>query len=259
VQDLVEAGYREVVLTGVQISDYRLEERESRRGRLRGLVDLIRAILSETHIERLRLTSIAPWDLDEELVKLFNNPRLCRHLHLSLQSGSDTVLRRMRRPYSSAQFREAVELARRYVPDVAITTDVIVGFPGESDVEFEQSLEFVEKTRFARVHVFPYSTRQGTLAASFPLHVSEPTKAKRAQAMQRVADKSIRDFAAQFTGRTLDVLFEEEPTPAGLWAGYTDNYVRVAVRSDDALGNTIVATRLVQPVEDGALGEVCNR
>jgi threonylcarbamoyladenosine tRNA methylthiotransferase MtaB len=263
IQQLVDAGYQEAILTGVQISDYRLEEREKGRGRLRGLCDLVAAILTETQLPRLRLTSIAPWDLDEALLDLFSDSRLCRHLHLSLQSGSSTVLRRMRRPYTAEQFAAAVAMTRAKIPDVAITTDVIVGFPGEADVEFEESLEFVERMQFARAHVFSYSARQGTVAATLPLHVDDLTKEARQKAMQRVADDSLRRFAEKFVGRTLNVLYEAQtPSPVeggsgwGLWSGYTDNYIRVVTRSTDDLSNRIVPTRLVEAVQDGARGEL---
>lgn len=254
IKRLADDGYQEVILTGVQISDYRLEEREAGRGRLRGLCDLVSAILQQTNLPRLRLTSIAPWDLDAELLDLYSDARLCRHLHLSLQSGSTTVLRRMRRPYSTDQFERAVTLARSSIPDVAITTDVIVGFPGESDVEFDQSLEFVEGMNFARVHVFPYSSRDGTLAAGLPLHVSQAIRAARAKAMQHVADNAIHQFAHGFVGRTLPVLYEDQATVPGLWSGYTDNYIRVTARSDRNLSNRILSTQIVQAVQDGALG-----
>ncbi|HZQ05222.1 MAG TPA: tRNA (N(6)-L-threonylcarbamoyladenosine(37)-C(2))-methylthiotransferase MtaB [Anaerolineae bacterium] len=256
IKQLVDSGYREVILTGVQISDYRLEERVAGSERLRGLCDLVSSILRETNLPRLRLTSIAPWDLEEELLDLFADARLCRHLHLSLQSGSTTVLRRMRRPYTAEQFAGAVELARAKIPDVAISTDVIVGFPGEADVEFQESLEFVERMNFARVHVFPYSSREGTLAAKLPLPVSDLIKDARAKAMQRVADASLRRFTGRFVGRTLSVLYEEDENAPGVWSGYTDNYIRVVTRSRENMANRIVPTRLVEAVEDGARGEI---
>lgn len=256
IKALVDGGYQEVILTGVQISDYRLEERENGNGRLRGLCDLVNQILCETNLPRLRLTSIAPWDLDAELLDMFSDARLCRHLHLSLQSGSTTVLRRMRRPYAAEQFADAVELTRAKIPDVAITTDVIVGFPGEADVEFQDSLEFVERMNFARVHVFPYSAREGTIAAKLPLHVSDLVKDARAKTMQRVADASQQKFAQQNIGRTFNVLYEEQTNDAGIWTGYTDNYIRVVTRSRENLSNQIVATRLAELVEDGVRGTI---
>ncbi|MEW5720860.1 MAG: MiaB/RimO family radical SAM methylthiotransferase, partial [Chloroflexota bacterium] len=152
VNALVSAGYKEIILTGVQISAYSNLAKvwNLRKDSLR---DLVAAILAETNAPRLRLTSIAPWDVDEALLDLWRDARLCRHLHLSLQSGSDAILRQMRRPYTTAQFARAVERARAKIPDVGITTDVIVGFPGESDAEFEQSLKFVGQMQFSRVHV----------------------------------------------------------------------------------------------------------
>lgn len=196
VNALVSAGYKEIVLTGVQISAYRdrgtgLESVQSLRG-------LVSAILSETHVPRLRLTGIAPWDVEEGFLDLWRDTRLCRHLHMSLQSGSDAILRQMRRPYTTAQFARAVERVRAKIPDVGITTDVIVGFPGESDTDFEQSARFVEQAQFSRVHVFPYSKRAGTPAASLPLQVPDVVKQARAHQMQAIADASRHAFARRF-------------------------------------------------------------
>lgn len=252
---LVDNGYKEVILTGVQISDYRLEEREAGRGRLSGLCSLVREILSRTHLERLRLTSIAPWDMDEEFLELFSDRRICRHLHLSLQSGCSTVLRRMRRPYSAEQFEEVVARVRQKLPEVGITTDVIVGFPGESDVEFESSRDFVERINFARVHVFPYSARAGTFASRLPLHVDEKVKDVRSREMQRVADYSSSRFASGFVGRTLPVLYESRDEVPERWSGYSDNYIRVSAGGDN-LGNLILPTHIQGLGERGALGAI---
>lgn len=258
VKSLVDSGYKEIILTGVQISEY-----ENNRDKLHGLRDLVAAILGETQVPRLRLTSIAPWDLDAQLLDLFVDSRLCRHLHLSLQSGSDTVLRRMRRPYTTAQFARATELAREKIPDVGITTDVIVGFPGESDVEFEQSLDFVERMHFSRVHVFPYSARSGTAAAGLPLRVSDAVKEERMKRMQAAADRSAQAFAQRYVGREMQVLWEssekDENSPqdtrrkAQVWSGYTDNYIRVIAQSARDLHNGITTARLIDVREDGAI------
>lgn len=279
VKSLVDSGYKEIILTGVQISEYSIkpceDSKPSQGSKLQTLCDLVAAILSETNVSRLRLTSIAPWDLDASLLDLFTDPRLCRHLHLSLQSGSDTVLRRMRRPYTTAQFARAVELAREKIPDVGITTDVIVGFPGESDVEFEQSLEFVSRMQFSRVHVFPYSARAGTVAAGLPLHVSDAIKAERAKRMQAVADASAQAFAQRLVGQTVQVLWENpvnsesssvasnydlSPVTRHLspitWSGYTDNYIRVTAQSERDLHNQITMAQLVDVAEDGAIAAV---
>ncbi len=275
VRALVSAGYKEIILTGVQISAYRGANLKF------ALHDLVAAILAETNVPRLRLTSIAPWDLlsgveaDESLLDLWRDPRLCRHLHLSLQNGSDTVLRRMRRPYTTAQFARAAALVREKIPAVGITTDVIVGFPGESDVEFEQSLRFVELMQFSRVHVFPYSARAGTLAASLPLQVANAVKGSRAKQMQTIADASARTFAARFVGQTMLVLWESSekaeggrmkdeeihpssfiPHPSTIWSGYTDNYIRVLAESALDLRNRIAPACVRDIAADGVTADL---
>ncbi len=286
VRGLAEAGYQEIVLTGVQISVYRdvagagASPARTRDGVGAGLApahtlrDLVAAILAETTVPRLRLTSIAPWDFDASLLELWRDARLCRHLHFSLQSGSDAVLRRMRRPYTAAQFARAVEMAREHSPDVGITTDVIVGFPGESDAEFEESLRFVESVGFARVHVFPYSTREGTSAAAMSQQTLERVKQSRVKAMQAVADASARGFAARFIGRTMQVLWETRAKDEGrgmkdevfhpsafrlhpsVWSGYSDNYIRVTAPSDAPLRNQITPVMITDISHDGVVGNV---
>lgn len=259
VNALVNAGYKEIILTGVQISAY-----------APSLRDLIAAILAETNVPRVRLTSIAPWEVDAALLDLWREARLCRHLHLSLQSGCDAILRQMRRPYTTAQFARAVELARTKIPDVGITTDVIVGFPGESNAQFDESLKFVERMQFARVHVFPYSQRAGTPAATLPHQVADTVKHARARQMQILADASQRAFARRFVGRELMVLWEAQEqvdrhrwsgrrnaslTPdhqSPLWSGYSDNYIRIVAPSDADLENQFTLATVTHVVEDGA-------
>jgi len=251
IQALVAAGHREVLITGVQISAY---GRDKPAWGL-GLRELIATLLSETAVPRLRVSSIAPWDLDADLLALWENPRLCRHLHLSLQSGSDATLRRMRRPYTGVQFRECMDLARQMIPGVAITTDVIVGFPGETDAEFETSRRFVEEAGFARVHVFPFSPRPGTAAATMPGQIHPHIVRERVRVMSAVAEESGRRFAQQFVGETLDVLWEQPEGNAG-WSGYTDNYIRVLTHYDADLSNVLTPTRLVESKMDAIWGEV---
>lgn len=256
IRELVADGYQEVILTGVQISDFNLDERAAGRGRLQGLCSLIRDILGQTELNRLRLTSIAPWDLEDGLLDLFANPRLCRHLHLSLQSGSDGVLRRMRRPYTTEQFSEAVMRARTRVPGIGITTDLIVGFPGETDAEFEESRDFVKSMHFSRIHIFPYSARLGTVAAQLPHQVSDAVKTRRAKTMQSVAASASSTFASSFEGQVQKVLYETEAMTSGSWWGYTDNYVRVLTRSSDDLSNRILPTRISHVDGDAAHGSL---
>ena len=249
IRQLVASGYQEVILTGVQISDYRLEEREAGRGRLQGLRSLVQDILYKTSLPRLRLTSIAPWDLDEELLRsILGCSPLPPFAPLVAERKQVPVLRRMRRPYSAETFEGAVAQARRRLPEAGITTDVIVGFPGESEFEFEESLDFVRRMEFARVHVFPYSARAGTVASRLPLQVSDQVKDSRAKAMQRVATASAARFASKFLGRTLPVLYETEVDGSGMWSGYTDNYLRVLTHSGENLANRILPTRIEDAV-----------
>ena len=261
VQARVEAGHQEVVLTGVHIGAYGRDRPRAFDGS--GGLDLwglVARLLSETKIARLRLSSIEPWDLPEQALQLWADTRLCRHLHLPLQSGSDAVLRRMGRRYTAAEFAAQVTAARAAIPDVAVTTDVIVGFPGETDSEFAESLAFVEATGFARAHVFPYSARPGTVAAGLPDQVPSRIKAERAQAMRAVATASDRAFRQRFVGRTMAVLWEtSRPGEDGLvWNGLTDNYLRVQAACPQGadLANRITPARLVALVGRAVQGSV---
>jgi threonylcarbamoyladenosine tRNA methylthiotransferase MtaB len=219
---------------------------------------LVARLLSETGIARLRLSSIEPWDLPEHALALWADARLCRHLHLPLQSGSDAVLRRMGRRYTAAEFTTLVAAARAAIPDLALTTDVIAGFPGETDAEFAESLAFVEATGFARAHIFPYSARPGTVAAGLPGQVPSQVKAERAQVMRAVAAAGDRAFRQHFVGRTMAVLWETS-RPGGdgpLWSGLTDNYLRVQAAYPADLANRITLARLVALAGRALLGSV---
>jgi len=252
------AGHQEIVLTGVHIGAYgRDRQREPDK---HDLWVLVSQILAETDVPRLRLSSIEPWDLSEQAFRLWGDPRLCRHLHLPLQSGCNATLRRMARRYTTAEFDAWVTAARAAIPDLAITTDLIVGFPGETDDEFAESLAFVQKMGFSRVHVFPYSLRTGTPAARMPGQVPAQVKAQRARALRAVASASQRAFSQSFVGRTLGVLWESHRERDGgiIWSGLTDNYLRVYTRSSVNLANTLVPTRLVALTGNDLQGEVEN-
>jgi len=246
IRGLVEGGYREIVVTGVQISSYRINGD--------GLYELVTAILEQTEVPRLRLTSLAPWEFDERLLELWGDQRLCRHIHLSLQSGCTATLRRMRRPYTAEMYAAVVERIREAIPGVAVTTDVIVGFPGETPEEFDESLRFVERMQFAKVHVFPYSPRPGTEAATLPDQVPYPEKKARVEAMLTVAEESERRFWEQHLGQRLTVLWEVRKN--GTWQGMTDNYIRVFGQSDRELTNTFTSVTLVKLADRGVFGEV---
>jgi threonylcarbamoyladenosine tRNA methylthiotransferase MtaB len=250
VRSLAAAGCREVVLTGVQISAY--------RGEGIGLADLVARVLAEGGAPRLRLTSIAPWELDHRLLDLFQDSRLCRHLHLSLQSGCSATLRRMRRPYSAQGYAARVEKVREAIPGVAITTDVLVGFPGETAAEFAESVETVRAIGFAKVHVFPFSPRPGTAAETMPGPVAPEEKKDRAARMMAVAAAAEQEFWLRQLGQRVTVLWER-PKTAGVAQGLTDNYVRVFCRTDWDLWNRFAEAELVELTEGGVRGVVAAR
>ena len=223
VRRLSRGGFREIVITGVQISTYRWDEER--------LATLVRRILDETGVERLRLTSIAPWDFDPRLLDLVETGRVCRHFHLSLQSGCDRTLEHMRRPYDAYTYAALVDTVRNRFPGTAITTDVIVGFPGESDRDFEASLEFVKERRFAKLHAFPYSPRPGTVAATLAEQVTPQVQRHRMSRMLEVAEHGERRFRGEQLGNTLSVLWE--CSRQGVWLGTSDNYLKV-ISTDQA-------------------------
>jgi threonylcarbamoyladenosine tRNA methylthiotransferase MtaB len=233
---MVGGGYREVVLTGVQISAYR-----DRGLRLSGLVG---RLIEATAEARFRLTSIAPWDFDPALIDLAASGRVCRHFHLSLQSGCDRTLRRMRRPYDRRAFTALVESIRARLPGVAITTDVIVGFPGESEGDFATGLEFVAAMAFARVHAFPYSRLHHRVA---PAELR-----RRMERLGEVARRSERVFRSEQLGHTLQVLWERPRN--GTWQGTSDNYVRVASDESRALHHRLTPTLIEDVRGDFVVG-----
>lgn len=250
------AGYQEIVLTGVHVGAY---GRDRAGGPLElDLWGLVARILAETPVPRLRLSSVEPWDLPDRALALWQDPRLCRHLHLPLQSGAAATLQRMGRRYDPAGFAALVEAARRAIPGLAVTSDVIVGFPGETEAEFEESLSFVRAAGLARLHVFPYSPRPGTPAAGMPGQVPPAVKAARAARMRQAGAATGQAFAHQFLGQTARVLWESaRPGDDGpVWSGLTDNYLRVrAVHAGD-LRNTFGLVRLARPMPGGLWGEI---
>ena len=244
----VKQGYHEVVLTGVHVGAYGRDSGED-------LAGLVRAILAVSPPDRLRLSSIEPWDLQPDFLSLWQDPHLCRHLHLPLQSGCDATLQRMNRRYTVAQFADLVAHARSAIPDLAVTTDVITGFPGETDREFAASAEFVERVGFSRIHVFPYSERPGTPAATMSGQVDPRLRQERAREIAAIARRSGRAFRETLLGRATSVLWETQ-LGDGRWSGLTDHYVRVFARSETELANVLRLTRLSGHEADGLCGEV---
>jgi len=242
----VTEGFREVVLTGTEIGQY-----QDNGVDLRGLIE---CLLLETGVTRLRLSSLQPSEVSSKLINLWRDGRLCSHFHFSLQSGSDSVLSRMNRRYGTNDYRQTVTLIRDVVPDVAVTTDVIVGFPGESESEFRETLDFCRDMQFARIHVFPYSLRQGTVAADMPGAVSDAIKKERSRQMLALAEDSTRSFIKRFLGQTREVLFERKS--GGVWSGLTGNYIKVYVKSGNDLTNQLLLVKLEKAYNDGVWGVV---
>ncbi len=252
VRSLTKEGYREVVLTGVHLGLYQIDGA--------ALADLVRVVLQRTPIERLRLSSIEPQDFAADLLDLWDDPRLCPHLHLPLQSGSDAVLRRMGRRYTAAGFAALVERARSAIPGLAVTADIIAGLPGEGEEEHCQSLEFARAMGFARMHVFPYSPRKGTRAAAMDGQVPPEVRLARARELTALSALQERAFAASQVGKVVDVLWEQRlPSPDGgraRWTGHAPNYLRVTAESDAGLSNTITPVRVTRSAPGGAFGEI---
>lgn len=231
VKALAEQGCKEVVLTGVHAGSYQFEDVD--------LADLMEQILLKTDIPRLRLSSLEPWNFKRTWVRLWAAfpDRICRHLHMSLQSGSDSVLRRMRRHYTGAIYKDKIDTIRNAVPDMAITTDIIVGFPGETDEEHAESLQFVKELQFADAHVFSYSARPGTDAAKLPNRVPPAEKKKRYDEMTRCTKSSREQFVEQIKGKPISVLWEK-PGNDGQHTGLSDHYITV-VAPENVQTNTI--------------------
>ncbi len=239
---LQQAGYQEAVLTGVHLGSYGHDW-----GAADGLVKLVQAILQDTDISRLRLSSLEPWDLSPGFFALWANPRLCPHLHLPLQSGCDATLKRMLRRTNQADFRGLVAAARDQVAGISITSDVIVGFPGETDEEFAVSEAFIAEMRFSGLHVFRYSRRPGTAASRMRSHISEDVKRDRSARLHALSDQCAAAFATEMHGQARPVLWEHVSgaTEDGfINLGYTDNYVRVRCVHPRVLTNHITPARL---------------
>jgi threonylcarbamoyladenosine tRNA methylthiotransferase MtaB len=257
VKQKVALGYKEVVLTGTKVGSYKDAVLSASEGSNTNLRDLVQRILHDTGIKRLRLSSLQPSEISSELLALWQDGRLCRHFHLALQSGSETVLQRMRRSYSLDQYQRTINLIKEQIPEVAITTDVMVGFPGESDEEFEQSYSFCQQAGFANIHVFPFSPRPETAAARMPGQIKDKVKQERNQRMLELSRSSRRRFYEQFLGQTMPVLWEQETSPgSGIYSGLTSNYIRVLAHSEKSLSNEITPVKLVEFHNQGIRGEV---
>lgn len=242
VRTLAGNGYQEVVLTGIHLSSYGIDF----DGR-RHLIELIRAVHEIEGIRRIRLGSLEPGIVTEEFAEaLASMPKICPHFHLSLQSGCDAVLKRMNRKYTSGEYYEKCRILRKYFDAPALTTDVIVGFPGETEAEFQESYDFVDKVDFYETHIFKYSKREGTKAASMPDQVDEQIKAQRSALLIELGEKKRKAYEKKFIGRTVEVLVEEDAVINGknVQTGHTKEYIKIALDSEQNLRNCIVNVQI---------------
>ena len=245
VQALAVAGYQEVVLTGIHLSSYGIDNGED-------LLSLILAVHEVEGIRRVRLGSLEPRTITEEFVRTISGlPKMCPHFHLSLQSGCTETLKRMNRRYTAEEYFEKCELLRKYFHEPALTTDVIVGFPGETQEEFEASRAFVDKVDFYETHVFKYSRREGTKAAVMPDQVPEPVKAERSAILLELSKKKQKAYEERLLGTTQEVLIEEEIERDGeIWqVGHTREYVKAGIKSRENLVNQLVPVEIENPFQ----------
>lgn len=242
VRTLAGNGYQEVVLTGIHLSSYGIDFDGNRH-----LLSLIQAVHQVEGIRRIRLGSLEPGIITDEFARALSDlPKMCPHFHLSLQSGCDDTLKRMNRRYTSEEYYEKCCILRRYFDNPALTTDVIVGFPGETEEEFQKSRDFVDKVNFYETHIFKYSRREGTRAAAMENQVSEQEKARRSAVLIELGEKKRKAYEQSFLGKEVEVLVEEEALIQGkpMQTGHTKEYIRIAFEGDKSLKNTIVKVRV---------------
>lgn len=254
VQKLAGGGFREVVLTGIHIASYGKD-----LGQMR-LLELVSRIHEMDGIDRVRIGSIEPTIVTEEFAETAARMgKLCPHYHISLQSGCDETLARMNRHYTSAEYKKAIDLLREYIPDVAVTTDVMVGFPGETDEEFESTFEFLASIKLAKMHVFKFSPRKGTPAASFEGQVEGAVKEVRSARLLKLSEDCALEFNSSFIGRTMPVLYEQEVKGSdGFYEGLTTNYIRVVSKGNNSLAGNITMSKLLKAESDHIVGETAD-
>ena len=240
VTELAQKGFKEIVLTGIHLSSYGNNENK--------LIDVVEMIAGIEGVERIRLGSLEPNIVTEDFAKrLAKVEKICPHFHLSMQSGCDNTLKRMNRHYTSDEYFEKCELLRKYFDNPAFTTDVIVGFPGETQEDYEISREFVKKVRFSELHVFKYSKRDGTPAAKMENQIPEPVKTERSEDLIKVGEKLTMEYRRKFIGKKVSVLFEEIINVAGenYWVGHTKEYIKVIMKSDKDISGDVKNVSLI--------------
>ena len=251
VERLAQNGFKEVVLTGIHVASYGLD-----LGNIT-LADIIEKVCNVSGIERVRFSSMEPKAITDDFVeRMAKQPKVCHHYHLSLQSGCDRTLKRMNRRYSSEEYFEACQRLRAKFSDVAVTTDIIVGFPGETDEDFNESMEFAKKVKLAKIHVFPYSPKKGTPAERMTEQVAPEIKSDRTGQMLKVSEELNREFLNDYIGEEMEVLFETTDKD-GYFEGHTSNYIKVLVKTDENLSNKIIKVRIKSvKCEETVIGEI---
>lgn len=240
---LADKGYKEVVLTGIHVESY---GKDKGKDYFR-LIDLVEKIAEIEGIYRIRLSSVEPRIITDDFLERYKaTGKGCDHFHLSLQSGSDTILKAMNRKYTTAEYKEKVDLIRQYLPEAGITTDIIVGFPGETKELFNETMKFAEGIAFSKIHVFPFSGRKGTPAYEFDGQVEGPIKKQRAHELADKEEKIAINFLDSFIGKELEVLFEADSSREVTTEGYSTNYLRVSVPRDDELINQIRRVKIIE-------------
>jgi threonylcarbamoyladenosine tRNA methylthiotransferase MtaB len=248
INDLVNNGYKEVVLTGVHVGRY------NRDGF--GLAELTKRILKETKVERIRYSSIESKEFSDELIDLISkSDRICRHLHIPLQSGDDILLQKMKRDYTTEEYHELIEKINHTIPDVMIGADVIVGFPGETDEQFENTCRFIRSSHVNYLHVFSYSGRKGTVASSMPDKIDPQVIHRRSDILHDLGNEKWITYIYRFIGKKINVLIENRrDKKTGRLTGLSGNYIRVLLDGDDSLKNQIVPVRILARIEDRLFG-----
>lgn len=253
VKELARHGFKEIILSGIDISSYGVE--------LEGdwsLLTILKEIDKIDGVNRVRIGSIGPEFFDEEVVKEIGKlKKLCPHFHLSLQSGCDETLKRMNRKYNTEQYKHIVDLLRKYVDDVSITTDIIVGFPGETEEEFSKTYSFLKEIKLSKMHIFKFSPRTGTKAAILEEQVDGNIKEERSKMLIKLNEENEKEFIEKFVGVELEVLYEQKCNSTDeFYEGYTPNYIKVIARTESNLNGEIIKTKLIEAKEDFAIGEI---
>lgn len=250
VKRLAHNGFQEVVLTGIHVASYGKDRKDS------NLLDILRRVHEVEGINRIRFSSIEPNVVTEEFAKTMADlPKVCHHFHLSLQSGCDKTLKEMNRKYDTAKYRHAVTLLRKYLPDVALTTDIIVGFPGETEEDYQECYEFAKEIGFAKIHVFPYSPKRGTPAAERKDQIQSSAKSERSHKLLALSDEMATEFLQKYIGKSTEVLYEKA-TEDGVYEGHTSNYIKVHGKSTEDVSNRLILTEITHVEDEIAFGNV---